>query len=282
VKPSKEKQNISRRNVLRSFGVAAGIGGGVLSSARVSALDRERAKKRRRRIQRRAYRVLQESDSPEKRAEFLRDHGFKVGLVQETYSMPTGEKSDGVEPMAIEKNDLDIYMTIESEECDVDEYDCSEVQVNMGFQYEMDYGNYGEPPRDVATFGWDDISWDKSPDNDNDAATYAVGPTTIEYTDESLNTGMAFEVVDADLGGGTSDWYSCGVWLTPDRNSYPREVYGLFSHSWTSWNGYIKSISAGLPPNLTVTFGGFSVGWWDTAEDPRTNTPLHVEESDIY
>lgn len=269
--------NPSRRSVLKGIGTATVASGSVLSAARVSARDADHNRQRRQRLARQAHRVLQATGSPEKRAKFLGNHGFRTSFVHNKYSVPVGEQ-DGPETMDMRKKDLDIYISIEREDCSVNEYDCSEVLISMGFQYEFDYGDFGDHPWDVATIGYRQIAWDQV--GNNAAATYARGPTTFFYRDAEIGPGFGFPVADADLGGGTSGWYSCGVWLKPDpKGSYPREVEGLFTHSKSG--GSIDSISAGLPPSLSVSFKG-GTSSWSTGEAPKTNDPLRVRESDIY
>lgn len=99
-------------------------------------------------INQQSLRILQETNGLQKRIELLRDHGFKVASVQETYSMPIGHGSDGVEPMQVPMRDLQVFMNIFQHDASQNEF-----AVDIAFQYELDSGDYGEHPWDVAAMG---------------------------------------------------------------------------------------------------------------------------------
>lgn len=269
VKPPKEKPSVSRRNVLKSLGAAAVIGGGVLSSARVSALTRNRGLLHN--INNRSLQILEKTNSPQKRYEFLRDHGIKVASVQNTYSMPTEHGSDGVEPMKVPMRDLEIHLTMLAGQ-DPDEY-----VADLSFQYEMGPGDYGEHPWDIAAMGWDPSWWTYSTDYVN-TSTYAGGPTTIGYRNDTNGNGVAFNVDDVNLSDEqTSDWFWCGVNLRQAGfDEENRRVYGEFTHTWNE--GYIDSVSVGWR-SISVTFE-HGTRSWDTGIE-RDGEFLIVSENDV-
>jgi hypothetical protein len=259
----------SRRKVLKGLGAAAGIGGGVLSSVQVSAARNSRTN---RDIHKQSLRVLEETNSPPKQREFLRDHGFTGTSVQASYSIPIGHGSGDIEPMNVPTRDLDISMHLF--DIGYEEYD-----VSLSFQYEMDPGDSGEHPWDIAAMAWNSSWWAFSADTIQEA-TYTRGPTTIAYRSDSRGPGVSFRADDAHLPAGQrSDFFACGAYIRPVGNdSELRRVYGEFSHTWNSVE--IQGVTLGWK-SISVNVGNEAHEWHTDHERDGTMLILSEEEAQV-
>ncbi len=260
-------ENPTRRNVLKSFGAAV-IGGGLVSSQRVSALDSNRREERMRAIHKQSLDILETTHSPQKQREFLRDHGIKSTSSKHVYSIPLHGESDDVESKSSPTRDLDVTIQL----IKVTDY----YAVQLSFEFEWDLHDSGSHPWDIACIGWRHNHWDYQTDNIYDD-TFSQGTTTLGYRKGTLAQGPDFNVDDANFSGGDNYQY-CIAYLTPASDAAPedREVFGSYTHTYN--NVTIDGVGVG-PKGINVTIKE-TTGKWTTKKE-RDGTILVARHSDV-
>lgn len=243
--------------MLKHLGAVAGVGA-VLQGA--SAFSDKRRETGQRDLHAQSLARLEATNSPQQQREFLRAQEFGVASVQNTYSIAPEDRSG-----AFPRRDLEIHLSLYNKP------DTRHYIAELAFQFEWDPADTGAHPWDIASIGgssdweyyWNNVYKD----------IYARGPTTIWYQNA---THTDFNVDDANQSEGVSDWYYCGIHITPtSREGANREVYGSYTHTWNS--NEISGVSVS-PTGISVSVSEQTNSW--STDTERDGTVLRVDQAD--
>ncbi|WP_181687105.1 hypothetical protein [Halorhabdus salina] len=221
-----------------------------------------------------AFEIRDQGGSIEEWRSYLVNQGYSVG--DAVYSYPE-DHPDGVtniiEPDHLaNKKDLDIHISLVGPK-DLSDYgETYAASLDMKYIEDGDliHDTQGEPPVDLAGFGYHDPHWELIT---NDLSEATETSENINYRDGSYSTGgLAFDVYDEDLTIVTngSPTEQCTVFLNPTGDADPEEriVHGDYHHTWNEIE--IQGVS--------INPSGLSVVVSDEAQEWETDTTRYGEE----
>lgn len=261
-----DKKLLSRRNVLRSCGIAAG-------AALVPGISGARSQTPRGNDEtyEQALQIMEGTQDVEKFRDHLANNGYKYNALDQTCQVPAPDgDDDDISPEYLDKADLQIHLTLSRPECS-DPYD---YHAELSFNWEWQgVDDWGVQPDDAIGMTWSDRHY-WVPDLGGDE--YWTSTSDISYDSESPE-GIGFSVYDIAVD--TQGLCSAGCELrwnegTSD-SAAQRTVYGEYEHTYAgAWSG--MSISVGAV-SLSWTSSG---GSWDTSTD-HNGDPLKVNAADL-
>jgi hypothetical protein len=135
----------------------------------------------------------------------------------------------------------------------------------------QDIDDWGEPPRDVVGFYWEDADW-----NISTAAEYYSNRVYF-HGFNSESTQWQFN----DSLGDDGSMYYCGTALRRDQSmpSSDREVGANYIHTYDSVT--LESATGGFPVGVSATLSDDNNKKWKTATD-KNGDPLVVSADEAY
>lgn len=260
-----EERTSSRRTALKQIGsTTLFAAGGLTGAASIPGISSAKEPSPEQ-IRRQAIKLRYKSQDHEVYKQFLRNHGFSIAGKQKTFEVEKpADSSGGISIQKLDRNDLWI-------EIDISKYHqqqkyTAELWWHWGNQ---DIDDWGEPPRDIVGFYWEDSDWN--------LATASAYTSTHVYFNGFSDTHTSFEFNDSKGDGGATKY--CMSDLTPAGSASPsaREIGAEYIHTYDSisWDNII----GGFPWGLSGTFSNPNKTW-DTQAD-QNGDPLTVSQADV-
>lgn len=249
-------RHVTRRKVL------TGIGVGSLSLSSASSVS---AESRREAILKRAIKIRQKTGDLSLYKKYLRKNNFSIATREKSYTVPRSSGSDdGFSTQYLDRNDLNISI-------DITKY-ANEEKYSFSLWWDWSregIDDWGEPPRDIVGFYWEDSDWDVA-----DAALYTSSKV---YFEGFSDTHSSFEFNDSE-GDGGAEFYAY-IDLIPVGSSSPsyRQVGGEYTHTYDGVK--INSVSGGFPAGISLDLSNNNKQW-DNSYD-ENGDPLLISQSDV-
>lgn len=237
---SRQFDSLRRRDVLTTSGA---------SLAGLSVIPRigSAGQPSRDEIIQKGLRIRDKTGSTDHFVKYLRNHGFTV--IRTTSTVSASKSSDsGVSPEYLDEADLTMELSI-FYQCYTCDYDCV---VDLSWDWSgQDFDDWGEPPRDITGFYWEDSDWN--------LATADYYRSDRVYFDGFSGTHTSFEFNDSK--GDDGDLYYCASELSPigDVSQSEREVGGEYVHTYDSVQ--IESVSGSFPKGIRVKLSNDNKKW---------------------
>lgn len=257
-----ENRTASRRTALKAIGSATAMAVGGLASVPSIGSANELSPEE---IRQEAIKLEQETGDHEAYKTFLRENGFSIaGQEKEFTVQKSSSSSGGYTIQKLDRNDLWIELDISKYHSE--EKYTAELWWNWGNQ---DIDDWGEPPRDIVGFYWEDSDWN--------LATASLFTSNHVYFNGFSGTHTAHEFNDSEGDGGANKY--CMSDLTPAGSSSPsaREIGAEYIHTYDSitWS----NVTGGFPWGLSATFSNPNKKWemnYDQNDDA-----LLVSQADV-
>jgi len=160
----------------------------------------------------------------------LNKHGIDPTTITRNYEVTKpSQGDDGVSTQILDKNDLEISISLSKVWNTDDEYYLS-LNWNWGDQ---DWDDWGEGPWDILGFAWNNDDW-YLPDDD----FYTDNKVRYKKSD---TTGIAFEFNDPDGDGGAQFYIDAYVHTRGDADPDARQIFADYWHTYS--NSQVTSVT---------------------------------------